>query len=89
MGDHSGTNIGSILVENLDTYGIHAKVQYNIFSIDGQAATYTYAGGVADVVEGLMQLNVQIPATVRSGDLGVVVSIGGVPSQSGVTVSVQ
>jgi uncharacterized protein (TIGR03437 family) len=58
-------------------------------SIDGQAATYTYAGGVQGVVEGLMQLNVQIPTAARSGDLGVVVSIGGVPSQPGVTVSVQ
>jgi hypothetical protein len=37
VGDHSGANIGSILVETLNTYGIHAKVQYNIFSIDGQA----------------------------------------------------
>jgi len=66
-----------------------APVANITISIDGQAATYTYAGGVPDVVEGLMQLNVQIPATARSGDLGVVVSIGGVPSQSGVTVSVQ
>jgi uncharacterized protein (TIGR03437 family) len=58
-------------------------------SIDGQPATYTYAGGVPGAVEGLMQLNVQIPAGARSGDVGVVVSIGGVPTQPGVTVSVQ
>ena len=36
-----------------------------------------------------MQLNVQIPATVDSGDLPIVVSIGGNASQSGVTVSVK
>jgi uncharacterized protein (TIGR03437 family) len=37
----------------------------------------------------MMQLNVQIPATVPSGDLQILVSIGGNTSQSGVTVSVQ
>jgi len=58
-------------------------------SIDGQAATYAYAAGVPGAVEGVMQLNVQIPATARSGDLPVVVFIGGTPSQPGVTVSVQ
>ena len=66
-----------------------APVANVVISIDGQSATYIYAGGVPGVVEGLMQLNVQIPTTARSGDLGVVVSIGGVPSQPGVTVSVQ
>jgi uncharacterized protein (TIGR03437 family) len=66
-----------------------APVANIAIAIDGQPATYTYAGGVTGAVEGLMQLNVRIPATARSGDLGVVVSIGGVPSQSGVTVSVQ
>ena len=28
VGDHSGANIGSILIETLDTYGIHEKVTY-------------------------------------------------------------
>ena len=37
VGDHNGANIGSILVKTLNTYGICAKVQYNIFSINGQA----------------------------------------------------
>jgi hypothetical protein len=27
VSNHSGANIGSILVETLDTYGIHSKVQ--------------------------------------------------------------
>jgi uncharacterized protein (TIGR03437 family) len=66
-----------------------APVANIAISIDGQPATYIYAGGVPGAVEGLMQLNVRIPAAARSGDLGVVVSIGGVPSQPGVTVSVQ
>jgi len=37
----------------------------------------------------MMQLNVQIPANAASGDLPIVVSIGGKASQNGVTVSVQ
>ena len=60
--------------------------------IDGQsvpAAAIPYAGGVPGVVEGLMQLNVQIPASARSGDLPIQVTIGGSTTQSGITVSVQ
>jgi len=41
------------------------------------------------MVAGVMQLNVQIPAGVPSGPLEVLVSIGGVSSQRGITVSVQ
>jgi uncharacterized protein (TIGR03437 family) len=37
----------------------------------------------------MMQLNVQIPANAPSGDLPILVSIGGNTSQNGVTVSVQ
>jgi uncharacterized protein (TIGR03437 family) len=66
-----------------------APVQHANVLIDGQGANYTYAGGITGVVEGIMQLNVQIPADARSGDLPVVVTIGGKSSQSGVTVSVK
>ncbi|PWT98365.1 MAG: hypothetical protein C5B51_29430 [Terriglobia bacterium] len=68
--------------------GAPAPVANVVVLIDGQPAQYTYAGGVPGAVEGVMQLNVTIPSTARSGDLSVVVSIGGVGSQSGVTVSV-
>jgi uncharacterized protein (TIGR03437 family) len=57
--------------------------------IDNQPANWTYAGGIPGVVEGIMQLNVQIPPDARSGDLPVLVTIGGNGSQGGVTVSVQ
>ena len=36
-----------------------------------------------------MQLNVQIPSNAPSGALSITVSIGGNPSQNGVTVSVK
>jgi uncharacterized protein (TIGR03437 family) len=58
-------------------------------TINGQPAQYAYAGEAPSLVAGMMQLNVQIPANAPSGALPIVVSIGGNPSQNGVTVSVQ
>jgi uncharacterized protein (TIGR03437 family) len=54
-----------------------------------QSANFTFAGEAPGIVSGVMQLNVQIPATVASGDAPIVVSIGGNRSQDGVTVSVK
>ena len=58
-------------------------------TISGQPALYVYAGEAPGLVAGMMQLNVQIPANAPSGDLPILVSIGGNTSQNGVTVSVQ
>jgi uncharacterized protein (TIGR03437 family) len=57
--------------------------------INGQPATWTYAGEAPGLAAGLMQLNVQIPLNAPSGPLSIVVSIGGNFSQTGVTVSVR
>jgi uncharacterized protein (TIGR03437 family) len=57
--------------------------------INGQAVLYTYAGEAPGMVAGTMQLNVQIPSSAPSGNLSIAVSIGGNPTQNGVTVSVQ
>jgi uncharacterized protein (TIGR03437 family) len=57
--------------------------------INGQPASYVYAGEAPELVAGMMQLNVQIPSNAPSGDLPITVSIGGNFSQNGVTVSVQ
>ena len=56
--------------------------------IGGQAAPYAYAGEAPGLVGGMMQLNVQIPSNAPSGPLSIIVSIGGNPTQNGVTVSV-
>jgi uncharacterized protein (TIGR03437 family) len=66
-----------------------APVQYASVLIDGQGANYTYAGGITGVVEGIMQINVQIPADAGAGDLPVVITVGGRSTQSDVTVSVK
>jgi uncharacterized protein (TIGR03437 family) len=58
-------------------------------TINGQPALYVYAGEAPGLVAGMMQLNVQIPANAPSGDLQILVSVGGNTSQKGVTVSVQ
>jgi len=58
-------------------------------TINSQPAQYAYAGEAPGLVAGMMQLNVKIPANAPSGALPIVVSIGGNPSQNGVTVSVQ
>jgi uncharacterized protein (TIGR03437 family) len=58
-------------------------------TIDSQPTTYSYAGGIEGVVEGIMQLNVVVPASARSGTVPIMVTIGANGTQSGVTVSVK
>jgi uncharacterized protein (TIGR03437 family) len=60
-----------------------------IVTIAGQTLTPSFTGEAPGFVAGVMQLNVQIPSSVGSGELPIDVSIGGNHSQSGVTVSVQ
>jgi uncharacterized protein (TIGR03437 family) len=57
-------------------------------TIGGKAATVQSAGGVTGTVAGVMAVTVQVPAGV-SGQVPVVMTVAGVPSQPGVTVSVQ
>ena len=57
--------------------------------IGGQLASVTFYGEAPDLVSGVMQLDVQIPTNVPSGNLPITVSVGGNSSQNGVTVSVQ
>jgi uncharacterized protein (TIGR03437 family) len=65
-----------------------APVQPILVSVGGQAII-TYAGEAPGMVAGVMQLNVQIPASGPSGAMEVLVSIGGVKTQNTITVSVQ
>jgi uncharacterized protein (TIGR03437 family) len=57
--------------------------------IDGQPANVTFYGEAPGFVSGVMQVNVQIPAGARSGNLPVSVQVGSNISQTGVTVSVK
>ena len=56
----------------------------------GQTVRPQYAGGAPGLVAGLMQINVQIPSGIQTGNaVPVVVQVGGASSQPGVTIAVQ
>jgi uncharacterized protein (TIGR03437 family) len=58
-------------------------------TIAGQPALVQFAGEAPGIVSGVLQVNLQIPANAPTGNLAIVVSIGNINSQTGVTVSVQ
>jgi uncharacterized protein (TIGR03437 family) len=58
-------------------------------TIGGQPANWTFAGEAPGFVSGVMQLNVVVPTNIAAGDQPIVVTLGSVPSQQGVTVSVK
>ena len=58
-------------------------------TIGGQPAAVIFSGEAPGLVAGVLQVNVQIPANTPSGAQSIQISIGGMPSQTGVTVSVQ
>ena len=57
--------------------------------IDGIPANVTFAGEAPGMVSGVMQVNAQIPSQAHSGSVSVQISVGGVWTQSNVTVAVQ
>jgi uncharacterized protein (TIGR03437 family) len=57
-------------------------------TIGGKTAQTNYAGGAPEIVQGVMQVNAQIPGGLPAGNAAVVVSVGGVTTQAGVTVAV-
>jgi uncharacterized protein (TIGR03437 family) len=59
-------------------------------TIGGQDAVVRYAGSAPNSVSGLLQVNVVVPQTVTPGAaVPINLSVGGVPSQSGVSIAVQ
>jgi uncharacterized protein (TIGR03437 family) len=48
-----------------------------------------YAGGVPGLVSSSVQMNIEVPAGAKSGSVALVVNIGGVVSQSDVTIYVK
>jgi uncharacterized protein (TIGR03437 family) len=54
------------------------------------ASSVQYAGSAGNSVAGLLQVNAVIPQAVTAGSaVPVTISVGGVPSQGGVTIAVQ
>lgn len=58
-------------------------------TVGGVTAKVDYAGSAPGIVAGVMQVNVEIPAAAPSGAQPIVISIGGINTQTGVTVQVQ
>jgi uncharacterized protein (TIGR03437 family) len=58
-------------------------------TVDGQPVFVQFVGEAPGFVSGVLQLNIQIPANARTGDLPLFVNIGGASSQNSVTVSVK
>jgi uncharacterized protein (TIGR03437 family) len=57
--------------------------------VGGLPAQVVFAGPAPNAVSGLFQANVEIPRDVTSGNLPIVLVIGGVATQTGVTVAVR
>jgi len=57
--------------------------------INNQPATITFYGEAPGVVAGVMQVDIIIPPNTPSGQIPIVISVGGNASQGGVTISVR
>lgn len=57
--------------------------------VGGQLAALLYAGGAPGEVQGVYQINIQLPAGVTGSNVPVVLTAGGASSQPGVTVAVR
>ena len=58
-------------------------------TVGGQPAAVTFAGEAPGTVAGVLQVTIEVPSNAPSGDLPLVVSVGSLKSQDGVTVSVR
>jgi len=58
-------------------------------TIGGQAAKVHFYGEAPDLVSGILQINVEVPAGLPAGSWPLVVSFGPISSQGGITVAVQ
>jgi len=57
--------------------------------MDGRVSEILYAGNAPGLVEGLVQVNVRIPSTIASGELQLLLRVGGQESRSGVSVFIR
>ncbi|MBI3696385.1 MAG: hypothetical protein HY238_16300 [Acidobacteria bacterium] len=83
------------LVTSANGLDLRVPVQRVSVRIGGQAAEVLYAGSAPGLVAGVIQINARVPQAARSGvaqaivDAPVVLTIGDVASQAGVTIAVR
>jgi len=58
-------------------------------TIGGVNAEVAYAGGAPGLVAGVIQINAKVPLGLAPGNHPVVMKVGGLPSQPGLTVAVK
>jgi uncharacterized protein (TIGR03437 family) len=58
-------------------------------TIGGKNAEVLYAGSAAMQVSGIFQMNIRVPEEIEAGAVPVEVRIGGIPSQTGLTIIVR
>ena len=76
---------GAVTGSDLKTPLLPVKV-----AIGGQDALVQFAGSAGNAVAGLFQVNAVVPQAVTPGTaVPITISVGGVASQSGVTIAVQ
>jgi uncharacterized protein (TIGR03437 family) len=69
--------------------GLNKPTQMVTATIGGLPATVNYYGSAPGIIYGVMQVNLTIPPGLTTGAQPIVISVGGVPSATGVTVAVQ
>jgi len=69
--------------------GLNKPIANVTATVGGVPATVDYAGSAPGIIYGVMQVNITIPATAPDGNDAIVITVGGVQTQAGVTVSVQ
>jgi uncharacterized protein (TIGR03437 family) len=84
-----GGSDGAITPARLPTPTPVLPVSVIIGGITVPTSDITFAGEAPGIVSGVMQVNARIPAGVGTGPVSIVVRVGGVNSQSNVTVSVR
>jgi uncharacterized protein (TIGR03437 family) len=88
-----GTGEGQTSPSGVD--GLLALIQFPkpltpvTVTIDGQNADVVYYGAAPQAVAGLLQVNAKVPDGVSSGDVEVIIQLGSVKSQTGLTVAVK
>jgi len=78
-GGINGRIAGAVLPKPLAPVGV---------KIGGVDAEVVYAGGSPQSVAGLFQVNVRVPPGLTTGDKEVVLTVGGVSSRAGVTLTI-
>jgi len=89
-----GTGDGATNPAGLDGWLVSGTLPWTLqdvgATVGGVPAEVAYAGGAPGFVMGLAQFNVKIPDGAPVGPaVGLVITVGGVPSPAGVTIAVQ